>query len=355
MQQLRIEKIGSPRPLPDPKKLGFGKYFTDHMYLLDYSSKQGWHSPRIVPYGPMLFEPGASVLHYGQAMFEGLKAYHGRNGKIRMFRPNMNLNRIAAGAERICLPKIPVDLVSEGLKELIRLDERWIPNEPGASLYIRPTLIGTESFLGVRPADEALFFIILSPVGAYYAEGLDPVRIWVETDTIRAATGGLGGIKAGANYASSLLAAKKAKEKGYAQVLWLDAVEHRWIEEVGTMNVFFKIGDTVITPPLGGTILNGVTRDSIIHILKDWKVPLQERPISLDEIREAHKKGTLLEAFGTGTAAVISPIGEFGLAGGETLKLENARQSPLGHKLYDELTAIQYGDKEAPKGWIVTL
>lgn len=348
--QIESTKTQSPRPKVPASELGFGRVFSDHMFLLDYAEGR-WQRARIQPYGPLTMDPGACVLHYAQCLFEGMKAYRGKNGKIRLFRPKFNAERMAKGATRLCMPPVPEDIFVESIRKLVSFDRDWVPDTRGASLYIRPTMIGTESFLGVRPADKYLFFVITSPVGAYYAEGFNPVKIWVEEEYIRAAQGGLGAVKAGANYAGSLKAFMQAKAKGFAQVLWLDAVEHKQVEEVGTMNVFFRLKNEIVTPPLGGTILAGATRDCVIRLLKDWNLPLVERNITLAELIEAHDKGELLEIFGSGTAAVISPVGELST---KTRKLvpNGGKVGELTQKLFDEITAIQYGDKPDPYGWV---
>ncbi len=351
--QIEITKNKSPKTKPAVKDLGFGKYFADHMFMARYTKSAGWHSAQIVPYGPIPIEPGASSLHYGQALFEGMKAFKQTSGDTVLFRPEFNWKRLCDGADRLCMQAPPKDLMLDGVRELVKLDRDWIPSEKGASLYLRPTLIGTESFLGVRPAEEFLFFVISSPVASYYAEGSAPIRIWVEEKYIRAAPGGLGATKAGANYAASLKAALEAKKKNFAQVLWMD-VTHKYIEEVGTMNVFFVLGDEVITPALEGSILPGGVRDCVITLLKDMKMKVTERKVSLSEIVEAHKKGLLKEAFGTGTAAVISPVGE--LASSQfVLKINDGVKGPVATRLFDEISAIQYGDVADTHGWIEKL
>lgn len=351
--KINITRTTSPRPRIETAKLGFGKYFSDHMFLAKYS-KGNWENIRIEPYGPLTLDPGACVLHYSQCLFEGMKAFRDSQGGLRLFRPEFHAKRFAAGAERLCMPSVPTELFLEGLRALVALDKDWVPAEEGASLYLRPTLIGTESFLGVRPADEYLFFIICSPVGAYYAEGFKPLKIWVEQDFIRAAPGGLGAIKAGANYAASLKAFVQAKKQGYAQVLWLDATHKENVEEVGTMNVFFRLKDEIVTPPLGGTILNGATRDCVIELLKKWNLPIRERNISLKEVFEAQKSGALLEVFGSGTAAVISPVGELATTG-EKLVINNNQVGELTLRLYKEIMGIQHGRIADPFGWTESL
>jgi branched-chain amino acid aminotransferase len=347
--EIEIKKTMVPRAKVAADQLGFGRVFSDHMFLMDYAGGR-WERPRIEPYGNLLLEPAACVLHYSQCLFEGQKAFRSESGKIRLFRPRFHAQRMQKGAQRLCMPSIPEELFLESVRSLVKLDSDWVPSARGASLYIRPTLIGTESFLGVRPAEKYLFFVITCPVGAYYAEGFNPVKIWVEEEYIRAAPGGLGAIKAGANYASSMAAAVAAKKKGYSQVLWLDACTHTQVEEVGTMNVFFRFKNEIVTPPLSGTILNGATRDCVLHLLKSWKLPVVERTLNWKDVEAAYDKGELLEAFGTGTAAVISPIGEFA-TNSRKFTLGNGKVSELTQKLFDEITAIQYGDKPDPFGW----
>ncbi|MBC7466904.1 MAG: branched-chain amino acid aminotransferase [Bdellovibrio sp.] len=350
MTTLTISKAGALKNKPAIKDLGFGKYFTDHMFLLNYTEGQGWHSPRITPYEPLMIEPGASVLHYGQALFEGMKSFRQINGDTVLFRPEFNAKRLQDGAERLCMEAPPTEMMLHGIRELVKVDQDWVPANQGASLYIRPTLIGTESFLGVRPSSEYLFFAICSPVASYYAEGADPIRIWVEDTYVRAARGGLGATKAGANYAASLKAALVAKKKGYAQVLWQD-VTHKFIEEVGTMNVFFVFDDEIVTPALNGSILPGGVRDCVITLLKHFGLKITERELSMNEVVESHKTGRLKEVFGTGTAAVISPVGE--LASPQfNLKINNGERGPVATRLYDEITGIQYGEKPDLFNWV---
>lgn len=351
--EIEISKTKTPRAKVPVEQLGFGKVFADHQFLMDYTGGR-WERPRIEPYGALSLEPGACVLHYSQCLFEGQKAFRAKSGKIRLFRPRFHAQRMAKGAVRLCMPSVPEELFLNAVRQLVQVDSDWVPSARGASLYIRPTLIGTESFLGVRPAEKYLFFIITCPVGAYYAEGFNPIKIWVEEEYIRAAAGGLGAIKAGANYASSLKAAVDAKKKGYAQVLWLDARDHSHVEEVGTMNVFFRLKKEIVTPPLSGTILNGSTRDCVLQLLKSWGMPVVERPIAMSEVQGAHKAGDLLEVFGTGTAAVISPVGE--LATRENrMFIGEGKVGELTQRLFDEMTAIQYGEKPDAFGWIEEL
>jgi branched-chain amino acid aminotransferase len=331
-------------------KLGFGDIFTDHMFLMDYETAKGWFNPRIVPYRPLRIDPAAMVLHYGQEVFEGLKAYRGQDNGIYLFRARDNFVRLNRSALRVCMPEVDIDFAMEALKKLVLLDKKWVPRSRGTSLYIRPNMIAVEPHLGVRPAKSYLFYIIIGPVGAYYKEGLNPVKIYVEDKYIRAALGGLGEAKTLANYAASLLAAEEAKQKGFTQVLWLDGVQRKYVEEVGTMNMFFVIDDEVITAPLEGTILPGITRDSVIHMVKDWGMKMSERFLGVDEVIGAAQDGRLREAFGTGTAAVISPVGQITYKGKDYV-VAGGKMGDLSQKLYDEIVAIQYAEKPDPYGW----
>lgn len=351
MIEIKKTLTSSKKPKPKSSELGFGQYFTEHLFKAHYSSDKGWHSPEIIPYQNFQIDPGAAVLHYGQALFEGMKAFKQKNGRIVLFRPEFNCTRLQSGADRLCMQAPPTDLMMAGIRELVKIDQDWIPTDHGCSLYIRPTLIGTEAFLGVRPANEYLFYVILSPVSSYYKEGLNPISIWVEEQYVRAAPGGLGATKAGANYASSLKAALEAKKRGYSQVLWMD-VNHEFVEEVGTMNAFFVIDDQVITPSLDGTILGGGVRDSVIQMLKKRGHKVIERKLRMSEVVEAHTSGRLKEAFGTGTAAVISPIGELNYQGNK-LSLSNGRIGEISQALYQDLTGIQYGTSPDTEGWLV--
>lgn len=340
----------TPKTLPDVSQLGFGQHFSDHWFYSKYVKGKGWHESAIAPYGPIPLDPASSVLHYGQALFEGMKAFVQPNGKISLFRPDFNIRRMQEGAARLCLEAPPADLFIEGLEELISVETRWVPKADNCALYIRPTLIGTEAFLGVRPSREVLFYIILSPVGTYYSKGTAPVRIWVEDNDLRAAPGGLGATKAAANYAAGLRAAVGAKEKGYDQVLWLD-VEKQGIEEVGTMNVFFVLKDEVVTPALNGSILGGCVRDSVIKILKHEGVKVSERRITINEVIEHQKSGNLLEAFGTGTAAVISPVGELAYKGTPYF-IGKGEAGPTSRRLLKTISDIQRGLAPDVFGWM---
>lgn len=349
--QIAIEKTKNPKQKPDQAKLGFGKYFTDHMFIMDYTEGQGWHSPRIVPYGTLQLDPSTMVFHYGQAIFEGLKAYKAKDGRILLFRPRKNMERINISNDRLCIPPIDVDFGVEAIKTLVAVDKDWIPEAEGTSLYIRPFIIATDPYLGVKPSSTYKFIIILSPVGAYYPEGINPVKIYVESNYVRAVRGGIGYAKTPGNYAASLKAQVEAHKKGYTQVLWLDGVERKYVEEVGTMNVFFKINGEVITPELQGSILAGITRDSTIELLRSQGMEVTERRIAIQEIYDAHAAGTLEEAFGTGTAAVISPIGELNWNGNKII-LNEGKIGELSAKLYDTITGIQNGILEDKLGWI---
>jgi branched-chain amino acid aminotransferase len=350
---IRTEHIKTPSDKPADAGLGFGKFFTDHAFLCDWSESKGWHDARVVPRAPISLGLGACVFHYGQALFEGMKAFHGADGKDRILHTSYLAQRMRNGADRLCLPQPPDEVFIEGVKAVVKADRDWIPRTRGCSLYIRPCLIGTENFLGLRPANEALFFVILSPVGTYYAHGFEPVKIWVEDKMVRTAPGGLGATKAGANYAASLRAALDAKHKGYEQVLWLDAIEHKYVEEVGSMNIVFQIGDEVVSPALLGTILGGSTRKAVLEICRHWGLKVSERRITMDEVIEAAKAGTL-EAFGTGTAAVISPVGEFNYKG-ETVKVGDGTAGPLAKRLLTAIQAIQYGEAPDELGWATLL
>jgi branched-chain amino acid aminotransferase len=351
---IRITRTTTRKPKPKDSELGFGQFFTDHMFVVDFQEEKGWYDPRVEPYGPLSLDPATAVLHYGQGLFEGLKAFRGPDGKIRLFRPQKHVERLNRTAERMCIPALDPELVLRSWTTMVDVDRDWVPSMVGTSLYIRPTIIASEPFLGVRPAKEYLYFVILSPVGAYYPEGINPVRIKVIDKYVRAVPGGLGEAKTAANYAASLYAAEEAKHEGFTQVLWLDGVHRRYIEEVGTMNIMLRIGDEVITPPLAGTILAGVTRDSVLTLLREWKVPVAERPITIDEVVQAAHAGTLREVFGTGTAAVISPVGELAYKG-ERIVVHGGRIGELTQKLYDTIVGVQYGTAPDIHGWTVNV
>ncbi len=339
---------------PDQQNLGFGRYFTDHMFLMKWNKERGWHDAEICPYHDFTINPAAMVFHYGQAIFEGLKAYRSKDDAISLFRPKDNFERMNSSALRMCMPRIPIDKVLKGLKALLYLDRDWIPSAEGATLYIRPTMIAVDPMIGVKPATSYYFYIILCPVGAYYAEGFNPTKIYITDKYVRAVSGGVGEAKTAGNYAASLLASEEAKREGYTQVLWLDACEHKYIEEVGTSNIFFVINDELITPPLGGSILAGVTRDSVIQLAKSWDIAVAEKRLTIDEVIAASGNGSLTEVFGTGTAAVISPVGELNYKGSQYI-INNGEIGSLSQRLYDELQQIQFGNSEDPFEWSVRL
>ena len=335
----------------DPARLGFGKIFTDRMLVADWDSMQGWHDPRIEPYVPFSLEPAAMVFHYAQEIFEGLKAYKWGDGSISLFRPDMNLARFNRSAVRLSLPQLPDDLFLEGIDQLVRLERDWIPASEGTSLYIRPTLIATEPVLGVKPADQCRFFVILSPVGAYYAAGFQPVRILVEDHFVRAVPGGTGEAKTGGNYAASLLAGQEAKQRGFDQVLWLDGIERRFVEEVGAMNIFFVIDGRMVTPNLTGSFLPGITRDSVLRLAPSLGLQAEERPVAIDELMAGIKNGHVQEVFGTGTAAVVSPVSTLCYKG-EQVTVGDGAVGRVTQLLYDTLTGIQYGRLPDRFGWL---
>ncbi|MBQ8567792.1 MAG: branched-chain amino acid aminotransferase [Oscillospiraceae bacterium] len=351
--EIKITLTDSPRQKPaDQSKLGFGNYYTDHMFLMNYDEGQGWHDARIVPYGPISLDPAAMCLHYGQEVFEGLKAYRCADGKIQLFRPDKNMARLNVSNERLCIPQIDEAFAVEAVKTLVNVDKEWIPTEEGTSLYIRPFIFAVDPHVGVHPAHHLIFCIILSPVGAYYPEGLAPVKIYVEQNYVRAVKGGMGFTKTAGNYAASLKAQDEADKLGYTQVLWLDGVERKYIEEVGTMNVFFAFENEIVTPALQGSILSGITRMSSIEMLRDMGYTVNERRLSIDEVYEAYNNGTLKEVFGTGTAAVISPVGQLKW-GDNIMTINNGEIGEISQKLYDNLTGIQWGKIEDKFGWTV--
>ena len=348
---IKIFKTETPKQKPtDESKLGFGKIFTDHMFIMEYNKTEGWHNARIVPFGPIPTHPASTVLHYGAEIFEGMKAYRAVDGTIRMFRPLENVKRLNNSAERLCLPTIDEEGCLDILNTLVELEKDWIPSSVGTSLYIRPFIYGNDPHLGVHAVSNAMFVVICSPVGAYYAQGINPVKIAIESEDVRAVRGGTGYAKCGGNYAASLRAGQRAEENGYTQVLWLDGVERKYIEEVGALNVMFKIGGKIITPMLSGSILPGITRKSCIELLKGWGYEVEERLFSVDELFEAAENGTLEEAWGTGTAAVVSPIGQLYYKGKEYVVSGN-KIGEVTQKLYDNLTGIQWGKVEDENGW----
>lgn len=350
-QAIKIELTEQPKAKPNGENLTFGTIFTDHMFMMHYTEGKGWHDPKIVPYDNISLDPAALIFHYGQTVFEGLKAYRTPKGEIQLFRPEKNFRRLNLSNQRLCIPQIDETFALTALKKLLEIEQDWVPDQEGTSLYVRPFIFATEPYLGVAPSKTYLFMIILSPVGAYYKEGINPVKIAVENKYVRAVVGGTGEAKTAGNYAASLIAQELVEKDGFAQVLWLDGVEKKYIEEVGSMNIFFKINGEIITPELTGSILNGVTRDSVIQLLTHWGMPVVERRITFDEIVQASENGTLEEAFGTGTAAVISPVGQLTYENKDII-INEGKTGAVAKKLYDTLTGIQYGKLEDPFGWI---
>jgi len=352
MNKFPITRNPNPKEKPDPNTLRFGEEFTDHMFIMDYQEGKGWYDGRIVPYGPLSLDPAAVVFHYGQEMFEGLKAYETPEGKIQLFRPDMNAKRTNNTNKRLCIPEINENLYVECVKQLVAIDKNWIPKKESTALYIRPFIIADEPFLGVRPSNHYKFIIILSPVGPYYVGGLTPTKLYVEDNYVRASQGGTGEAKCGGNYAASLKAQTEAHNKGYEQILWLDGVERKYVEEIGTSNAFFMIDGQVITAPLDGTILPGITRNSVIALLKDKGIKITERKITIDEVFNAAKEGRLNEMFASGTAAVISPVGELSYKG-KNIVINNGEIGTVAQDLYDTLYGIQTGTIKDTKGWTV--
>lgn len=350
--ELSVTEAEQLKEKPDESKLGFGTIFTDHMFNMDYTPEKGWHSPRIEPYAPLSMDPSTMFLHYAQGAFEGLKAYRTDSGNVQLFRPQENFKRLNRSCRRLCIPEIDEDFALDALKKLLTIEKDWTPAQPETSLYIRPTIIAMDPYLGVRASHTYRFFIILSPVGAYYPEGFNPVKILVTRDYVRAVRGGVGEAKTPGNYAASILAGEKAHQEGYSQVLWLDGVEQKYLEEVGSMNIFFVIDDEIVTPRLNGSILPGITRDSVIRLARHWNDRISEKTISIEALMQAHDSGKLQEVFGAGTAAVISPVGEIKY-GDRVITIAGGNVGPVARKYYDAITGIQYGKAEDPLGWIV--
>jgi branched-chain amino acid aminotransferase len=349
--RLTVKKADQLKAKPEDSKLGFGSIFTDHMFNMDYNPEDGWHNPRIEPYAAINMDPATMVLHYGQGVFEGLKAFRTESGDVQLFRPTDNFKRLNNSARLLCIPEIDGAFALDALKQLLVIEKDWVPSTQGTSLYIRPTIIATDPFLGVRASHTYRYFIILSPVGAYYAEGFNPVKIWVTRNHVRAVRGGVGEAKTPGNYAASLYAGEQAHQYGYTQVLWLDGIEQKYIEEVGAMNIFFVINGELITPMLSGSILPGITRDTVITLAKQWDIKVAERKISIDEVLDAHTAGKLEEIFGSGTAAVISPVGEIKY-GDTVITVANGKVGPMANKFYKTITDIQYGNIKDPAAWI---
>lgn len=352
--EIKITRNTHPAQKPDESKLGFGRIFTDHMFQMYWDRDQGWHDAEIIPFGNLSIHPSSTVLHYGAEIFEGLKAYRAADGSVRLFRPNENVKRMNNSAERMCLPQLDPDFALKALDTLVSLEQDWVPHGEGTSLYIRPFMFGDDEHLGVHSVSRARFYIICAPSGSYYAGGLDPVKIMIESDDVRAVRGGTGFAKCGGNYAASTRAGERAEEKGYDQVLWLDGVEQKYIEEVGAMNIMFKIDGRIVTPALNGSILPGITRKSIIELLASQGVKVDERRISAEELVAAAENGKLEEAWGCGTAAVVSPVGTLGYKG-KDYTISGGKIGPVTQKLYDTLTGIQWGKTADPFGWIYNI
>ena len=350
--EISIARGENLKPKPDDDSLGFGTIFTDHMFNMDYDQQNGWHNPRIEAYGSIVMDPATMFLHYGQGVFEGLKAYRTDSGQIQLFRPLENIKRLNRSCRRLCIPEVDEDFALDAMKQLVSAEKEWVPAAPETSLYIRPTIIAMDPFLGVRASHTYRYFIILSPVGAYYPEGFNPIKILVTSDYVRAVRGGIGEAKTPGNYAASLLAGEQAHQAGYTQVLWLDGVEQKYLEEVGSMNIFFVIDDEIITPELNGSILPGVTRKSVIELATHWNEKVSEQKISINELMQAHASGSLKEVFGTGTAAVISPVGQIQY-NDQVISINDNQTGPVAQKYYKAITDIQYGKAEDPLGWIV--
>ncbi len=348
--EIKITKTTCPKEKPDSSILGFGKYFTDHMFMMDWNKEKGWYNARIVPFENFSIHPASTVLHYGSEIFEGLKAYRRKDGKVQLFRPIENIRRMNRSAERMCLPEIPEDLGMQVLETFVKLEQDWTPSAEGTSLYLRPFMFGNDETLGVHAVHNATYAIIASPVGSYYAEGINPVKIMIESEDVRAVRGGTGYAKCGGNYAASNRAGERAEKKGYSQVLWLDGVERKYIEEVGAMNVMFKIDGKIVTPMLSGSILPGITRMSCIKVLKEKGFTVEERLLSIDELADALEKGKLEEAWGCGTAAVVSPIGELCYKD-KKYSVNNGKIGETTQMLYDTLTGIQWGKLPDTFGW----
>ena len=352
---IRVELTKTPKAKPtDESNLGFGHVFTDHMFIMNYDKGQGWHDARIVPYAPLELSPAAMCLHYAQEVFEGLKAYRTAEGSVQLFRPEENFKRLNVSNERLVIPQIDVDFCIEALDKLVSIEKDWVPHTDGASLYIRPFIIACDPFLGVRPADSYMFIIFLSPSGAYYSTGLNPVSIYVESNYVRAVKGGMGFTKTGGNYAASLIGQDEAHKQNYSQVLWLDGIEKKYIEEVGAMNIFFVIDGEVVTPALQGSILSGITRKSSIELCRSWGLKVSEKRITIQEVADAYDAGKLQEVFGTGTAAVISPVGTLKW-GDKVMTINNNKIGEISQKLYDTMTGIQYGKIEDKFNWVYKL
>jgi len=354
MDSIRISLASDCKEVPPAKDLGFGKYYADHMFAMDFDRERCWHNAQIIPYQDFSLDPATATIHYGQAIFEGIKVFRTEQGKIALFRPLEYLQRLNKSAKILCIPQVDLDLLYQGLQRLLQIDQRWIPAEEGTSLYIRPVVMALDKTLSVKASTSYKLFVITSPVGAYYAAGFNPVSIKVEDRYVRAVAGGIGEAKTPANYAASLRAQVEANEAGFDQVLWLDAKNRNYVEEVGTMNIFFKIKGELVTPALNGSILGGITRKTVLEQAIRWGYHVSERPVTISEVFTAHQNGSLEEVFGSGTAAVISPVGE--LAWKETkITINNRKTGPLAQRLFDYITGVQYGRLADESGWMTEL
>ena len=352
MPDFPIERTTRPKAIPVEIGVSFGDVFSDHMFRMDFTEGRGWHDPRIVPFGPLEILPSAAVIQYAQTIFDGSKGYRRADGGVHLFRPQAHIERLNRSAPQLCMPTVEPRMALDAMRQLVALDRPWVPAEPGAAIYVRQTMIGAEGLMVVRPAKTYTYLIFLSPVGSYYSEGAGPVRILVSETRVRAAKGAIGSAKAGANYAASLRAGREAAAEGFSQVLWLDSVERRFLEEVGTMNIMVKIDGRIRTPPLSDSILPGVTRDSVLIMMREWGLDVADEPIDIEDVVEAGRSGALEEMWGTGTAAVISPVGQFAYRG-ETITVADGRPGPMVRRLYDALTDLQYGLAPDPHGWRV--
>ncbi len=350
MPEIKIQKTTAPKAKPDESALGFGKHFTDHMFVMEYTKADGWHNARIIPFDNFTLHPAATVFHYGAEVFEGMKAYRRADGTVQMFRPIENVRRMNNSAERISLPQIDEDFFMEILEKFVELEQDWVPSSAGTSLYLRPFMFGADPFLGLHTIDRSIFAIIASPVGSYYKEGINPVKIIIEEEDVRAVRGGTGYAKCGGNYAASNRAGERAQAKGFSQVLWLDGVERKYIEEVGAMNVMFRLEDEIVTPELTGSVLPGITRKSILELLREKGYKVNERPFSVDELVDAIENGKLIEAWGCGTAAVVSPIGQLTYKGKDYI-VNGGKIGDITQEMYDTLTGIQWGNVEDTHNW----
>ena len=354
MPDIPIKLATTRKPIPSELGASFGDYFTDHMFRMDYTEGRGWGHARIVPFGPLELHPSSAAIQYAQTIFDGSKGYRHGDGSIHLFRPEAHISRLNRSAGELCMPKVNLNLVLQAMRELVALDRDWVPSKRGTAIYVRQTMVGDEGYMVVRPSKTYTYLIFLSPVGSYYSEGAGPTRILVSETRVRAAKGAIGSAKAGANYAASLKVGREAIVAGWSQVLWLDSVHRRFLEEVGTMNIMVKIGDRILTPPLSDSILPGVTRDSVLVILRDWGTAAEETPIDIEDVMAAARSGALEEMWGVGTAAVISPVGELAYRG-ETLSINGGRTGPIAQRLFDELTALHYGARPDTRKWTVAV